>query len=190
MSIFRTFLLTLGVALAMFASSGVALGQPSEPEDRVPDVRLGEEYTKYKKTTRGRSAPEEDGVSVADVLLYLPNRFLDLIDIIKVDVGAGPAFGGVVRVTKWGQVGMRSVSPFSLRVGAQGRRSPVFLEHSSEFGIGPAFVQSHDRVVGSGEVGAGIDFIVLGAYIGIDFSEIPDFLGGFFTFDPSGDDLE
>ncbi len=132
----------------------------------------------------------EEPTVLRQVLLWLPNRVLDLIDVFKVDVGVGPAAGGVVRITKWGQAGIRSVSPLSVRAGNFGRDWPVKLEHSSEFGIGPAFVQSSDRTVCSGEIGAGLDLFIVGAYGGICFDELYDFFGGLFLFDSKGDDLK
>lgn len=123
-------------------------------------------------------------------LLWLPNRVLDLIDVFRVDVGAGPSFGAVARVTKYGQVGYRVMSPASLRVGDFGRRSPVMLESSNEFGIGPAFVQSKDRDVCTGEIGAGVDLFLFGIYGGICVEELADFVAGIFFIDLRDDDLK
>lgn len=166
------------------------IAKAAPDEDAVPRIELGEEYRDFKKTGRG-GIPQEsnDGVTVRKVLLYLPNRLLDLIDIFKVDVGVGPSFGAVVRVTKYVQAGARAVSPISVRVGLRGRKLPAFIETSSEIGISPAFRQSHDREVGAGELGAGIDFIALGLYAGVDVLAIGDFFGGIFGFDPSEDDV-
>lgn len=126
----------------------------------------------------------------AQVLLWIPNRIMDLIDIFKVDVGVGPSFGAVVRVTKYGQVGYRSVSPLSVRMGLFGRSAPFMLEHSSELGLGPGFIQSHDRTVCKGELGAGADLFVVGAYGGVCIDELIDFVAGIFFLDVSGDDLK
>lgn len=160
-------------------------------DDDVPEVGLGQEYSKYNKLKKGGNPiSAKNKQSVAEkVLLYLPNRFLDLIDILKIDIGVGPSFGGVLRLTKYGQVGYRTFSPASIRVGLRGRELPVFMENESEFGIGPAFVQSSKRNVGESEVGAGLDLLIVGAYLGIDFIEIADFVTGIFTVDLKGDDL-
>lgn len=131
----------------------------------------------------------EEPTALREFLLWFPNRFLDFIDIFRIDLGVGPAVGGVVRVTKWGQAGIRTVSPASLRAGGFGRDWPIQVEHSSEFGIGPAFVQSHDRTVCPGELGAGVDLFIVGGYGGICFDELFDFLGGLFLYDVKSDDL-
>ncbi len=170
-----------------------AAQEPGGGEAPVPQIELGEEYSEFAQgpTRRHTSgAQEEDSSVFRAVVFYLPNRVLDLIDIFRVDVGVGPAVGAVVRVTKYGQVGFRSVAPASVRVGLQGRRSPVFVEHSSEFGVGPLYVESHDRTVTPVEVGAGADLLLVGAYAGVSLDEAFDFLAGLLTFDPKGDDIE
>ncbi|WKZ56610.1 MAG: hypothetical protein QY326_07720 [Bdellovibrionota bacterium] len=121
------------------------------------------------------------------VLDWFPNRLVDFIDIFRVDVGAGIAYGGVVRITKWGQLGYRQVSPLSLRVGPRGRHFPAMVESSNEIGIGPAFIQSKDRDICSGEIGVGVDLIV-GGYAGVCVDEVFDFLAGIFFWDPKDDD--
>lgn len=123
------------------------------------------------------------------ILLWLPNRVLDLIDVVKLDVGVGPMVGGVVRITKYGQVGFRGVAPATLRAGAMGRRAPVMIERANEMGIGPAFLESPDRIICPGELGVGLDFIFVGAYAGICVDELVDFVGGIFTADIKEDDL-
>jgi len=124
----------------------------------------------------------------SDVLWYIPNRLLDLIDIFRVDVGVGPSVGGVVRITKYAQFGYREMLPASVRVGDLGRRIPVLIETSNEFGIGPAFVESADRAICPAEIGVGADVILAGAYGGVCLDEIVDFLGGIFFIDFKEDD--
>lgn len=173
--------------------------QPSGGDDEgVPDIKLGKEFAKHRKPRAGAmkgaktnptdSADEEPSVA-RKVLLFIPNRILDLIDVFKVDVGVGPTFGAVARITEYAQVGMRSVAPVSLRVGLMGRNPPIMAETSTEYGIGPAYVESTDREIGKGEVGAGVDLFLVGAYAGVDFYQIPDFFLGFFGVDYAEDDL-
>lgn len=125
----------------------------------------------------------------ARVLLWAPNRVLDFIDIFRVDVGAGPSIGAVLRFTKYGQVGYRMMAPLSVRVGAFGRRVPVLLERSNEIGAGPAFLESHDRKVCKGELGLGADLFIVGAYGGVCVEEVLDFVAGIFFFDVMRDDI-
>jgi hypothetical protein len=125
----------------------------------------------------------------AEVLLYIPNRVLDLIDVFRIDVGIGASVGGVVRVTKYAQGGYRQMLPVSLRVGDFGRQFPVVVETSTEIGISPAFKQSADRDVCDAELGLGLDLFLLGGYGGVCLDEVADFVGGIFLVDFKGDDL-
>jgi hypothetical protein len=125
----------------------------------------------------------------AEVLLYIPNRVLDLIDVFRVDVGVGASVGGVVRVTKYAQGGYRQMLPVSLRVGDFGRQFPVVVESSNEIGISPAFKQSADRDICDAELGLGLDIFLIGGYGGLCLDEVADFVGGIFLVDFKGDDL-
>ncbi len=124
------------------------------------------------------------------VLLWVPNRFLDLIDVFRFDVGAGVSYGAVARISKYGQVGYRDMAPMSLRIGDFGRDYPVLVERSSEFGIGPGYFDSKDRKICPGEVGVGADVFLVGAYGGICVEELLDFVAGIFFLDIMGDDFK
>jgi hypothetical protein len=121
--------------------------------------------------------------------MWIPNRVLDFIDIFRVDVGVGPSFGAVARVTKYGEVGYRMMAPASLRVGDFGREMPIMVESSNEFGVSPLYVDSKDRTVCPGEIGLGADVFLVGAYGGLCVDEFADFLAGLFFIDLKDDDL-
>ena len=123
------------------------------------------------------------------VLLWPVNRVVDLWDVFRVDAGAGFTFGGVVRLTKYGQVGYRSMSPGALRIGDFGRDWPVIIETSNEFGIGPGYISSKDREICKAEFGAGIDLFIVGGYMGICGEELIDFVSGIFFLDTMDDDI-
>lgn len=136
------------------------------------------------------SLPIDEASSwVSDILLYIPNRLLDLLDVFRVDVGVGASVGAVVRVTQYAQVGYRQMVPVSLRVGDFGRHFPALVESSNELGVSPAFKQSADRQVCPAEIGLGGDLLIAGAYGGICLDELADFFGGIFMIDFKGDDL-
>lgn len=122
-------------------------------------------------------------------LLWFPNRILDLVDVFRADVGVGIAWGANARITRYGQIGYREFSPGSLRIGDFGRRIPILLETSNEFGVGPAYVSSKDRDICTAEIGVGVD-LLLGGYLGICPVEIFDFFGGIFLLDVRDDDLK
>ncbi len=133
-------------------------------------------------------AQEEEPSTLSKVLLWVPNRVVDFIEIFRVDVGVGPALGAVVRVTDYGKIGARVVTPISLRVGLFGRNWPFLIEHSNELGVGPLYLESGEREVTPLEVGAGFDFFLFGAYAGVSFDEAADFLSGIIGEDISDDD--
>jgi hypothetical protein len=136
--------------------------------------------------------PENDDVAFSERLLYwLPNRLLDLWDIIRFDAGVGPSYGGAIRVTRFLQAGARNFVPGSLRIGALGRRLPIMLETSDEEGFAPLdYNPSAQRDVCTYELGVGLEFLVAGAYLGVCPEEIFDFAGGIFLLDFEHDDLD
>lgn len=159
-------------------------------EDAVPEISLGQEYSAFSKNSSGESAV---GKSQARplwkrVLWYLPNRVLDLLDVVHADVGVGPALGAVGRLGSYVQVGARGIiPPGSVRLGLMGRRAPLMIETASEFGVSPVFVDSADRKVDTLEIGLSAD-ILFGLSLGLNLGEIPDFFAGFAGADFSGDD--
>lgn len=132
---------------------------------------------------------EDSGSVISRILLYIPNRILDAIDIVRVDLGIGGAAGGVVRMTSWGQMGYRYIDPGTLRVGLFGRTLPIMIEEQSEYGFGPDFHVSFPREVCDGEIGIGVD-AAAGAYVGICLDEAADFLAGLFLVDLKHDDID
>ena len=162
------------------AVGGSDAGAPAE-------LQLGDEYTTYRKTRGGRYvAQKEKGNSY---LLYLPNRFLDLLDVFHFDVGIGPAYGGVLRLTRWGQMGYRKTAPWSFRLGLRGRKLPGFLERGEESGFGPWYSSDGNREISAGELGASADLGIFGVSAGLSVDGLFDFILGFTTLDVSDDDL-
>lgn len=180
---FIALLLTLAVLAVPMAGNAQDQYSDGNYKELVP-VSPKDGWDKLEPTQKGDGSP-----FWSQLLMWLPNRVLDLIDVFRVDVGVGPSFGAVVRVTKYGQVGFREVMPASLRVGDFGRQMPVLLETSNEFGVGPAYVDSADRKVCDGEIGLGADALVAGAYAGVCVDEFADFLAGIFFIDLKDDDI-
>ena len=152
-------------------------------------VELGAEYTEYESRLGDKKHSSAKSRYLRFALLYLPNRILDLLDVVRFDIGVGPASGAVLRLTRWGQFGMRSFSPGSLRIGLRGRKLPFFLERTSEFGAGPGFLNSKERSVTPVEVGGSVDIFLLGISAGLSVDEAVDFLFGIFGLDIYEDDF-
>ncbi len=180
----------LYLTVLLLAILGLAAPCPAQEE------RAGEE-DETEVATSPKSAwgdftieevDESESPLWSQILLWFPNRFLDLWDVFRVDLGVGPAVGGVIRLSKPAQLGYRTVAPFSFRVGDFGRRMPFLVETSNEFGIGPAYVNSKDRKVCKGEIGAGLDVFLVSGYAGFCAEELADFVAGIFFLDVMDDD--
>lgn len=183
-------------AVLIFSASNLFFAAPLQAQNSnnnglqgIPGLVLGNEYSEHARVMGKRPAYESDNAA-RTAILYLPNRLLDLLDIFRVDVGVGPGFGAVGRVTRYGQFGYRTFSPASVRVGLRGRKLPVFLERSSEFGAGPAFVQSKDRETTPLEIGGSADLLIAGVSAGVSVDEFLDFAAGIFCVDLKKDDIQ
>ena len=157
---------------------------------------LGEEYSEYNRTSpNSPKTPSRTGSSSKTsfwrkALLYLPNRILDLIDIFKLDVGAGVGYGAILRPTKYLQAGYRDFNPGMLRVGLMGRRAPLMIEERMEEGLGSDYGRHSRRKVSPGEFGLGIDAGIVGAYGGVSVDSAADFILGIAGVDFEDDDLK
>lgn len=183
----RTRILTTILTLSALLAPSTSIAQDRYTDGNYKELvptSPKEGWEKLEPTQQGEGSPVW-----SQILLWLPNRVLDLIDIFRLDVGVGPSFGAVVRVTKYGQLGYRQMAPASLRVGDFGRQMPVLIESSNEFGVGPTYVDSADRKICDGEIGLGADVLVAGAYGGVCVDEFADFLAGIFFIDLKDDDI-
>lgn len=184
------------MAALLLSAVKFACAQPAIDHSDTDDallsqpVQLGDEYSDYKRSAgqKSRSSRAQRGFWTG-ALLYLPNRLLDVVDIFKADVGIGPSYGGVLRLTSYGQMGYRQFDSWSLRLGLRGRRSPLFLEKVSESGFIMNYRNSVERKPDEFELGAGVDAGIAGVYLGFAPEQLIDFVGGIFGFDPLEDDL-
>lgn len=84
-----------GVGFAVCADDEAAAKEvkADKPASVAPaaEVKKGESKTDYS--------------TLKTVLLYIPNRVLDVLDIVTIDIGAGPEFGVDAKATHWMQVG-------------------------------------------------------------------------------------
>lgn len=199
--LFSILCLTLSAQTSL-AQEQQLLGSGTE-QSEVEQTKAGkkpstsQQYTEFRDEnldqtnirTPEASMPSEGELSILrKILWYLPNRVIDLVDIVKIDVGVGSSAGGLVRLSRYGQIGARYVHPLSVRVGMRGRELPFFFERESEYGFCSSFNQSEARHVTPLEIGIGAD-LGIGAYIGVSIDELADFLLGFFFLDLKHDDL-
>ena len=138
---------------------------------------------------------EHHGV-VHTILLYIPNRIFDLLDIVRARLRIGPGFAIDLRATEFADVFAGAYT--SIFIGIPGPRGeprinwPVGIE--SRVG---AEVSVADASTGGGtapyygylEFGLGFQVLIIGLDVGVDPWEIVDFACGILTFDPADDDL-
>ncbi|MHC4820625.1 MAG: hypothetical protein ACYTDX_02755 [Planctomycetota bacterium] len=134
---------------------------------------------------------EDDSSFVGTLVLWLPNRVLDLFDIAKAGVNAGPGIGVNAKATDFAQ-GM-FLNRTSVGVGLQTLRSlPAYAGVESAVGAGPLGV---DMTAGLGwdhsptDVRLEVHPVLAGAHVAVDPVAIVDFILGIFTIDISDDDL-
>ncbi len=138
---------------------------------------------------------EENGVGHR-VLLWLPNRIFDVLDIVRARLRVGPGFSVGARATELVDVNVGGHA--TLFVGVPGPRGkpriqlPFGLESFAGVEVSVADLtqeeDDHAPHYGLAEFGAGFQLLIIGIDIGVEPFEAFDFLAGIFLFDPIGDD--
>jgi len=129
------------------------------------------------------------------ILWYVPNRVMDLLDIFRLRVRAGPGLSANLRLTDYGAFYWGKYN--TVYAGLPGPRyprilrSPVGLESLNGMilvGVDATDETRHGPEYGASEVDVGVNLLLVGVEAGIDPVEIGDFLGGLLFFDFRGDD--
>ncbi len=137
---------------------------------------------------------EEGGTSAVDVghtiLMYIPNRILDLFDMARAGVNVGPGIGGQVKFTD--PVQATFLSRMSVGAGLESlRHMPVYASAEFAAGLGPLNTDSNLGLgwyQSSTDIRVELHLLIIGAHVAIDPVEIADFVLGFFTIDIRKDD--
>jgi hypothetical protein len=205
----------VSLLLALLASvSCVSTPEASSPPEKAPpssphapaasgeakpasDVPAGGGHVPAKSAAKSADSEkpaeeEKEGRSfLVGMLMYLPNRVMDLFDMIRFGVNVGPGIGVDLAATDALQA--QAFSHASVGVGLQSfRHTPVFMGTEAGLGVGP--------LGAVGDLGAtwyrsptdlrvGLYVAILGAHVAIDPVEIADFLLGFLTIDIRDDDF-
>lgn len=188
--------LMLAVAMAFW---GCSTAKPPVRETDLLADAAGQSSPADTKSrpADGKNEETETGHSLGHkVLLYIPNRLLDALDIFRARVRVGPGIAVGARATKVAQGFIGTY--FTAYAGLPGPRMrrlpklPVGLE--SHTGIDVSVVEaSAGAFVGPGyspsEFGAGIQALFVGFDLGFDPVELLDFVAGLLFFDLRDDDL-
>ncbi len=140
---------------------------------------------------------QESGGHVA--ALYIPNRLLDLVDVVHVGVGAGPGFGVELNLTRYGRLG--AVAGVDAGIGWLGRFASAFqaaIYARATLGpmeaIGRPKRFADDKWGGlwrfpKWDVGLFLHAGLVMAFLSINPDEIVDFVAGIATYDTKADDF-
>ena len=179
--------------LALLIAAGIAAPAHAERRIIAEDDAIVPEY----KENSANIEPDNDGNLFVAILLYLPNRIFDAMDIFRARVRVGPGIAAGIRVTDAADLYLGSyVSMYAGLPGPRGRklpRSPIgvetyngaeisFAEATTGFGFGPDYAFS--------EVGVDAQIALVGFALSIDPVELIDFLAGIFTMDIMEDDYQ
>jgi hypothetical protein len=131
------------------------------------------------------------------LLLWIPNRTFDVLDIVRLRARVGPGFAISARATELVDVTMGGyASVFAGLPGPRGKARipwPVGLENLAGIEVsvldttneGGGFAPDY----GPTEVGAGVQLILVGVDVGVEPLDLLDFAAGIILLDPRGDDF-
>ena len=181
------------IPFSVVALFGTAIAAEA-PQKQLPTAPAASE----QKNAPPAAAPKAAHHGVGHkILLYLPNRIFDVLDIVRARVRLGPGFAIDARVTKYTDVFLGAYK--SIYVGLPGPRQipripwPGGIESRSGLAAGVAddtktSYDSNPRY-SSTEAGLGTQLVLVGAEVGVDAAEIFDFALGLLFIDFREDDL-
>lgn len=160
----------------------------------IPCISFAQEHDVNSESAAEPQQSEHS--AAAGILLYLPNRLFDLLDIFRLRARVGPGIGISIRATEF--VDIYAGTYIAFFAGLPGPRQvatppiPVGMESLSGFelsvldltvdgGLSPNYSDS--------ELGLGLQLAVIGVDVGIDPVEIADFFTGLICIDIRQDDL-
>lgn len=129
------------------------------------------------------------------LIWYIPNRFLDLMDVFRIRLRAGPGLAANVRLTDYADVFIGTY--YTAFVGLPGPRLqpdlrwPWGLEYEKGLklmGVDASDDLNHEPGYSPTECNAGVQFLMLGLELGFDPVEFADFFSGLILIDLREDD--
>ena len=90
---------------AAVAKPAEAVEDANKEESDAKEIKVAKPAKTAKTAEVKKDEPADACSTLNTVLLYIPNRLLDLFDIVSLDLGAGAEFCVDVRLTRWMQCG-------------------------------------------------------------------------------------
>jgi hypothetical protein len=138
-------------------------------------------------------SPREADAGLYKIIMYVPNRVFDLLDIFRVRLRAGPGLSAGVRATAPASFFLGSHR--TVYAGLPGPRGgsllpvPVGFDSARGARVSLADMGGANTHYDFFEVGGEMQVFILGLNIGISPLEIADFASGLVCIDIVGDDL-
>ena len=138
-------------------------------------------------------SPREADAGLYKIIMYVPNRVFDLLDIFRVRLRAGPGLSAGVRATAPGSFFLGSHR--TVYAGLPGPRGgsllpvPVGFESARGARVSLADMGGSNTHYDFFEVGFEMQLFIIGFNVGISPLEIADFGTGLLCIDLVGDDL-
>jgi hypothetical protein len=177
--------------LLLISSSGCSTARPGRPPETTAMVLSSD----HRDAEESAVHPDEPKGVWHTVVWYVPNRVLDLVDVFRFRLRAGPGLSANVRVTDYANVFIgRYHSAFlglpGPRMGPE-IRSPIGWEQERGIllmGVDATDDLAHEPGYSPTEFNLGFQALIIGGEVGFDPVELADFLLGFFLYDVRKDD--
>ncbi len=139
-----------------------------------------------------RPARAEAGI-ITSIVMYVPNRVFDLVDIFRVRVRVGPGISAGVRATRpvSAYLGLHSTIFVGLPGPRGGKKIPWPVGFDVRAGAQASIADASEGTpyYDPLEVGLEVQPLIAGVNLGIGVFEILDFVTGFVFIDLQGDDF-
>jgi hypothetical protein len=153
--------------------------------------------TTTTQTTETQRSQTSETPRKHPVLMYIPNRIFDVLDIVRARVRLGPGISVGARVTSIVTVFVGGHSTAYVGVPGPRGKPEVSLPFGLEDNSGPALAptkESEEQAAkrpyyGPMEIGAETQALIAGISVGVEPLEALDLLSGIFFIDLKGDDF-
>ena len=141
------------------------------------------------------AAVEESTGILHKIVMYVPNRVFDVMDILRLRVRVGAGVSANARATQLADIslgghktvyvglpGPRRDRTLPMIVGAETQIATLLSNEDEDANV-------NDPDYSSTEIGGGVQAVLVGVEVGIDPLEIVDLLAGLFFIDLTDDDI-